>query len=166
MYFASYITNLQCFTESFLTGTSTGHSRDRYVNIGRLLLWLPVLCLPAMGELQWEKWACSSDNINCPKADWALSLCVSAVHMWKKPLPLTCMRCHCLLLPREYGIPVRGKSLSPAPFKPECILSPLLWAGVLVVSWLLFPTLSLWIGGKLLLLQGRGSLEAEIPGAL
>lgn len=36
-----------------------------------------------------------------------LSLCISvqALHVWEMPLPLTCIRCCCLLLPREYGIP-------------------------------------------------------------
>jgi len=48
MYFASYIINLQCFTEPFLTGTSRGHARDMYVNVQMLLLWLSVWCLAAM----------------------------------------------------------------------------------------------------------------------
>lgn len=48
MYFVSYVINLQCFTESFLTGTSIGHSRDTYGNWCMLLLWLSALCLAAM----------------------------------------------------------------------------------------------------------------------
>lgn len=47
--FCSYVINLQCFTESFLTGTSIGHSRDTYVNVQTLYLWLSVLCLSATG---------------------------------------------------------------------------------------------------------------------
>lgn len=47
MYFASYTINLRCFTESFLTGTVD--SRDTYVNVRTLWLWLSVLCLAAVG---------------------------------------------------------------------------------------------------------------------
>lgn len=110
MYFASYIISLQCFTQSFLTGPLIGHSRDKYVNAWTLLLWLAVLCLAAMDDRAGSKqkvWDCSNDNISCPKAGWALSLCISvqALHVWEMPLPLTYVRCCCLLLPREYGIP-------------------------------------------------------------
>lgn len=119
MFFASSVINLQYFTESFLTGTSIGHSRDAYVNVQMLLLWLSVLFLAAVdcgaelkqGDtrlLQW--WYRLSRGWLSPVF---VSFCLGIAYVKETPAPASSC-------PGNMGFPscISGKSLSPAPLNP------------------------------------------------